>query len=137
MKRFLLFPFVFCLAIDAYAYPINNYESEQKSYVSAMETCQRVLKEYLTNDPFFKTTQIGNTTYRQYNHQLVCTSGSKKPKSKKGYVKGTIYYQEIKKSIYKDETVEVLSDSKNTMFFATYPKYENYSIRELERELKK
>ena len=137
MKRFLLFPFIFCLAIDAYAYPINNYESEQKSYVSAMETCQRVLKEHLTNDPFFKISQIGNSTYRQYNHQLVCTSGSDKPKSKKGYVKGTIYYQEIKKSIYKDEIVEVPSDSKTTIFLATYPRYENYSIRELERAIKK
>ena len=137
MKRFLLIPFVFCLAIDAYAYPINNYDSKQKSYVSAMETCQSVLKEQLTNDPFLKTTQRGNTTYEKFNHQLVCTSGSDKPKSKKGYVKGTIYYQEIKKSKYQDETIKVQSDSRDELFFATYPRYENYSIRELERELKR
>ena len=54
-----------------------------------METCQSVLKEHLTYNPSFKTKQIGNTTYEKYNHQLVCTSGSDKPKSKKGYVKGT------------------------------------------------
>ena len=137
MKRLLLTPFIFCLVIDAYAYPGNNYQREQKSYVSAMETCQRVLKEHLTNEPFFKTRQIGNSTYRQYNHQLVCTSGSDKPKSKKGYVKGTIYYQEIKKSIYKDEIVEVPSDSRMQLFFATYPRLENYSIRELERLLRR
>ena len=137
MKRLLIATFIFSLAIDANSYPIKNYKSEQNSYVSAMETCQSVLKEQLTNDPLLKTTQRGNTTYEKFNHQLVCTSGSDKPKSKKGYVKGTIYYQEIEKSIYQDETIKVPSDSKEVIFFATYPRYENYSIRELERELKR
>ena len=137
MKRLLIATFIFSLAIAANSYPIKNYKSEQKSYVSAMETCQSVLKEQLTNDPFLKTTQRGNTTYEKFNHQLVCTSGSDKPKSKKGYVKGTIYYQEIEKSIYQDETIKVPSDSRVVLFFATYPRYENYSIRELERELKR
>ena len=82
MKRLLVATFIFSLAIDANSYPIKNYKSEQNSYVSAMETCQSVLKEHLTNNPSFKTKQIGNTTYEKYNHQLVCTSGSDKPKSK-------------------------------------------------------
>ena len=74
MKRLLIATFIFSLAIDANSYPIKNYKSEQKSYVSAMETCQSVLKEQLTNDPFLKTTQIGNTTYEKFNSNINCNS---------------------------------------------------------------
>jgi len=138
MKRLLL-PLLAALALPnvVNSYPTNNYETEQKSYVSAMETCQKVLKQHLSNDPFFKEKQIGDSSYRKFNHQLVCTSGSKKPKSKIGYIKGSIYYQE--KEIYTSngKTVEIPSDSESQLFFATYPRYENYSIRELERALKR
>ena len=138
MKNLLL-PLLAALALPTAvnADQINSYETEQKSYVSAMETCQRVLKEHLSNDPFFKAMQIGDSTYSKFNHQLVCTSGSKKPKSKIGYIKGSIYYQEIEASTYEGETVKIPSDSESQLFFATYPRYENYSIRELERALKR
>ena len=58
-------------------------------------------------------------------------------KSKIGYIKGSIYYQE--KEIYTSngKTVEIPSDSESQLFFATYPRYENYSIRELEKALKR
>ena len=44
----LLLPLLAALALPTAinADQINSYETEQKSYVSAMETCQRVLKEH-------------------------------------------------------------------------------------------